>query len=449
MRPTAICHSIDKNRRFVVYCKNIIRLHGFYREKVGLSMSKWLSFYRRYDSVIWLRVLGTVLSTLGNFMIRPFLALFLYDRLDENLLLATLIVGLQPLTGLAAGIFAGDLADRYGRKPVMVAGLSLEAFSILGYAFADSLFAFTALTILGGIGGALFYPAANAQLTDVVPEDRRHEVFALMHTALNVGAACGPLLGVSIYRLNPRIAFLICAVTFLLYILLILFKIPETLPKQQRSFSGSPSKRATTPFRLRDHRLLIGMTLAMIPFTLLYSQVDSILPQHLKTNFDDYLNTFATLMTLNGILVVCTQLLIARYADRFPVRRVVLTAYLFLAGTAFGYGWATTFAWLVFAELLFTLGEMLNGPQINKVVSIMAPPDQRGRYFAIFSSAWPLTGTFGPALGAYAFTQIGGAYWFSIISALLIVAGFAQHRLIALALGRQNPESQPLPQVSS
>lgn len=400
-------------------------------------MSKLLTFYRRYDQLIWLRVLGTVLSTVGGFMIRPFLALYLYDRLGENLLIAALIVGLQPLTGLVAGIYAGGIADRYGRKPIMVAGLMLEAAAIFGYAFADSLTTFAALTVVGGIGGALFFPAANAQITDVVPEKIRHEVFALMHTALNVGAACGPLAGVVIYRINPSIAFITCSILFLLYSLLILFKIPETLPKEQRVRFGTPqADRPPAParFRLSDHRLLLGMTLAMLPFTLLYSQVETILPQHLKSHFDDYLTTFATLLTINGILVVCTQLLIARYADRFPVRRVVLLAYLFLTGTAIGYGWSTSFAWLLFAEVLFTLGEMLNGPQINKVVSIMAPADQRGRYFAIFNSAWPMTGTFAPAVGAFAFGSIGGAYWFTIVAGLLFVAGFAQHRLISRAM---------------
>ena len=97
------------------------------------------------------------------------------------------------------------------------------------------------------------------------------------------------------------------------------------------------------------------------------------------------------------------------------------------------------------AELLFSLGEMLNGPQINKVVSIMAPADQRGRYFAIFGSSWPLTGTFSPAIGALAFGSIGGAYWFTIVAALLLVAGFAQHRLISRAMhGSPRQAEHPL-----
>jgi MFS family permease len=397
------------------------------------------NLYRRYDPTIWIRVFGTILSTLGNFMIRPFLALYLYNKLDDNLLLTAMVVGLQPLTGLLSGLYAGSLADRYGRKPMMVSGLLIEAVSIIGYIWADSVLSFALLTIIGGIGGSLFFPAANAQIADVVPEEQRSEVFALMHSALNVGAACGPLAGVALYAINPAIAFGVCGTTMLVYSLLLLWKVPETLPKKNRvaKTAASAASTETKPpkLRLREHKALFGMMLASIPFTLLYSQVETILPQQLKLHFpDNYLKTFATLMTINGVMVVCTQLLVAKWADRFPVRRVIALAYFFLAVTALGYGWASSFALLVVAEISFTLGEMLNGPQINKVISQMAPEDLRARYFAVFFSGWPLTGTFAPSIGALAFTGIGGAYWFTIIAGLLVVAALAQYLLIGRVL---------------
>ncbi|MGZ4111877.1 MAG: MFS transporter, partial [Tumebacillaceae bacterium] len=119
-------------------------------------------FLHRYDSTIWIRVIGTIMTTMANFMVRPFLTLYLFSKLDGNLLLTTLIIGLQPATGLIAGLLAGEVADRYGRKPVMVLALLLEAFSVIGYIFADSVLTFALLTIVNGIGGTLFQPAAQA-----------------------------------------------------------------------------------------------------------------------------------------------------------------------------------------------------------------------------------------------------------------------------------------------
>lgn len=402
------------------------------------------SILNRYDMTIWIRVLGTILTTVGSFMIRPFLALYLFDKLEENLTLAMLVIGLQSATGMIAGLFSGSFSDRFGRKPVMVLALLLEATAIIGYIFADSILTFALLTILNGIGGALFFPAANAQVTDVVPEEKRAEVFALLHTALNVGAAAGPLIGVKLYQINPAIAFSICAGAMLLFCLLLIWKIPETLPQEYRDRfkKGADGKSEPQPkFRLREHKMILFVSMASIPIALLYSQVETILPQHLKLNYDPetYLDTFATLLTINGLMVVTFQLLVARFADRFQVRWVVLTAYLLLSVTAFGYGAAPSFLVLVIAEIMFTLGEMMNGPVIQKAISMMSPPEYRGRYFAISGfMSWGLTGTFGPLIGALAFTTIGGMGWFGgIIAGLLVIFGFVQFRLLAVALQRK------------
>lgn len=405
-------------------------------------MQRIRALLARYDQAIWIRVLGTILTTFAGFMVRPFLALYLFDQLGNNLIAATLVIGLQPLTGMIASLYGGGLADRYGRKPLMVAALVIESFSMLGYIWADSLVSFATLTIINGIGASLFWPAASAQVADVVPEDRRSEVYALLHTALNVGAAAGPLLGVMIYKMNPDIGFALCAAALLAYCLLLLWKVPETLPEDVRRRAAQAHlapKEQQPRIRVREHKLLFLMTLVAIPISLLYTQVESVLPQHLKVNFDDALNTYALLLTINGTMVVCTQLLIARYAERLPMKKVIIAAYLMLACTAFGYGFSTVFAFLVFAEIMFTLGEMLWGPQIQKAISIMAPEDLRGRYFSIFGLNWGVTGTFGPVLGATMFTHFGGDFWFAIVGVALIIGGFIQYRLVGKVASKQEP----------
>jgi len=404
-------------------------------------MQRIRSILGRYDQTIWIRVLGTILTTFAGFMVRPFLALYLFDQLGNNLIAAAMVTGLQPLTGMVASLFGGGLADRYGRKPLMVAALVIESLSMLGYIWADSLVSFAILTIINGIGASLFWPAASAQVADVVPEERRAEVFALLHTALNVGAAAGPLIGVMIYQMNPDIGFALSAGALLAYCLLLIWKVPETLPEEVRKRAladQSAPKDQQTRIRVREHKLLFLVTLVAIPISLLYTQVESVLPQHLKVNFDDYLHTYALLLTINGTMVVCTQLLIARYAERLPMKKVIIAAYLMLACTAFGYGFSTVFAFLVVAEIMFTLGEMLWGPQIQKAISIMAPEELRGRYFSIFGLNWGITGTFGPVLGATMFTYFGGAFWFAIVGVALIIGGFIQYRLVNKVVSSQD-----------
>ena len=156
---------------------------------MGLS-----KIWYRYDRAIWIRVIGTILTTITSFAIRPFLAIYLYNK-TGSLYEIGLILGLAPLMGVLANLWGGGLADKYGRKPLMVWSLLFQGISMLGYIFAVSSLHFALVSVINGIASSFYLPAANAQIADIVPEGQRSEVFALMHTAVNVGAALGPMLG--------------------------------------------------------------------------------------------------------------------------------------------------------------------------------------------------------------------------------------------------------------
>jgi len=397
-------------------------------------MNTWLTLasrlqtlYNRYDTAIWVRVWGTVLTSVTGFMLRPFLVLYLYEKLGGSILLPMLVIGMQPLTGMLISLWGGGISDRYGRKPVMLAALLIQTFSMAGFVFAESVWHFAVLTTLNGLGQAMFFPAANAQVADVVPEENRAEVFALLHTALNVGAAAGPLLGLLLFTQNPQLVFALSALAFLIYLAILLWKVPETLPvKADQQAPGA----AVPKLRMREHATLFGMTLLAVPISLLYAQMESVFPLHLKDHFADYQTVFATLMTINGTAVILLQMWLARRTEHLPTHKVILAAYMLLVAVSFGYGFAPFFALLVLVEVVFTIGEMLIGPHMQKAISQIAPPEMRGRYFSIYGLNWQLSRAVGPLLGGMAFAQWGGAGTFTVIALLLMVAGVMQYRLI-------------------
>lgn len=125
---------------------------------------------------------------------------------------------------------------------------------------------FALISIINGIGHAMYGPAANAQISDVVPEHKRAEVFALLHTALNMGSAFGPLLGLLLFTMNPSIIFLACSVTLVAYAALVIWKVPETMPVKSKEVLAT--KASKVKIKWSEHKSLLWITFLAMPVSL-------------------------------------------------------------------------------------------------------------------------------------------------------------------------------------
>jgi MFS family permease len=386
----------------------------------------------RYDSGVWIRVLGAALTTITGFMIRPFLVLYLYNRMEGSIMLPMIIVGLQPLCGMFVSWYGGSWSDRYGRKPLIMIALFLQMLCMLGYIFAGEVWQYALISIVNGIGFALYMPAANAQITDMVAEESRAEVFALMHTAFNVGAAVGPVLGLLMFSWSPSAVFLLSAISFVLYASLVWFKLPETAPMTEKSGVSAlaPTDQVKPRISWAQHKTLLLMTLLSLPIGLLYAQVETTFPLHLQTNFDHYKTILASVLTFNGLMVITLQIWIAKRTEEVSTRFIIGISYILFALVSLGYGYSTVIIALFVSEFVFTIGEMLFGPHMQKAISIMAPKEQRGFYFSVYGASNLLSRGLGPILGGLLFSWSNGEVLFTVLSALLVVAGFVQYRVV-------------------
>jgi MFS family permease len=386
----------------------------------------------RYDSGVWIRVLGAALTTITGFMIRPFLVLYLYNRMEGSIMLPMIIVGLQPLCGMFVSWYGGSWSDRYGRKPLIMIALFLQMLCMLGYIFAGEVWQYALISIVNGIGFALYMPAANAQITDMVAEESRAEVFALMHTAFNVGAAVGPVLGLLMFSWSPSAVFLLSAISFVLYASLVWFKLPETAPMTEDSGVSAlaPADQVKPRISWAQHKTLLLMTLLSLPIGLLYAQVETTFPLHLQTNFDHYKTILASVLTFNGLMVITLQIWIAKRTEEVSTRFIIGISYVLFAIVSLGYGYSSVIIWLFASEFVFTIGEMLFGPHMQKAISIMAPKEQRGFYFSVYGASNLLSRGLGPILGGLLFSWSNGEVLFTVLAALLVVAGFVQYRVV-------------------
>lgn len=79
----------------------------------------------RYSTPVWIRFIGELLTSTTGAMLAPFLIIYLHDKLNGNVLLPMIIIGLQPLSNIFVTILGGGITDRFGRKSIILIALFL------------------------------------------------------------------------------------------------------------------------------------------------------------------------------------------------------------------------------------------------------------------------------------------------------------------------------------
>ena len=183
------------------------------------------------DRVLWVFVAAMILFHIGNAPGGVYLGLFLKRDLhaDEWVLSIAFVVSM--VAWMLAVRFAGPLADRVGRRPLLVIGWSAMTVRLLLIAAAFAPWQILVIQVLDGAAQAFFAIAAAAWMTDRLNDPRRvGEAQALVGVALVLGSAIGPTLsGLIVEQLGYRGMFLSLAGVGAIATVIVVAFIPETL----------------------------------------------------------------------------------------------------------------------------------------------------------------------------------------------------------------------------
>lgn len=160
-------------------------------------------------------VAARFLFLLGIFAVGRFLLLFIADRFDLGADAAGgqagTVLALLALATVAASLPSGWLADRIGRRPVMVAGAAIGATGIWLLPGAGSLESLAALGLLMAVGSAAFGSASWAMLADLSPSARAGRLMGIANLGTAGAAAAAGLFGLVVDGLGFGTAFALAA----------------------------------------------------------------------------------------------------------------------------------------------------------------------------------------------------------------------------------------------
>lgn len=131
-------------------------------------------------------------ATMGISMVGPLLPVYA-SELGASGVWIGLAFSAFAIVQAIVGPFAGQLSDRFGRKPFIVAGLLVYMVAALGYLTADSFYQVIAFRAFSGLGTSLIFSVARAYVGDMTPRGQEGRWSGVFATADIIGFGTGPL----------------------------------------------------------------------------------------------------------------------------------------------------------------------------------------------------------------------------------------------------------------
>ena len=342
----------------------------------------------------------------------------------------------------------GNLSDRYGRRPVLLASLLGFGIDYLVMGLAPSLWWLVLGRLAAGVTGAS-WTAAYSFIADVSPPEKRAANFGLMGMAFGFGFIFGPALGGLLAVLGPRVPFLTAAALAFANALLGWFVLRESLASEhRRAFDWT---RANAFAALKALRRQSGATVWFIAATGFWMLAHVVYPAMWSYvaiaawGFDS--KAIGLALGVVGISSALVQGLGLRYvAPRLGERMAVTIGVLSFLASAVLYTLAGSTAGVYFAIVVGGLQGFIS-PSISALASRAIEASSQGELPGATQAVGSIAAIIGPPLYALVFERFHGPGAIAQLPTMpfLLAAAFSAVTLAlflrGLAIARQTPPS--------
>ncbi|MCQ8268387.1 multidrug efflux MFS transporter [Streptococcus suis] len=377
------------------------------------------SYWKQNLKVAWL---GNFLTGTSFTLVMPFISVFV-EELGVGPGLVEYYAGLAVSTNaLAAALMApiwGSLADRYGRKPMMVRAAFAMIFTMGGMAFVPNVFWLLVLRVLNGVFTG-YIPNATALIASQVPRDKTGYALGTLSTGAVAGNLIGPTLGGVLAEIfGVHTVFLLVGLLYAIVVLLTVLYIREDFVPIKKS-DAMPVKDLFA--QIKDRQMMVGLFVTSMIIIAAAQTVVPILTLYVRHlgQTDNLLFVAGFIISLPGMASLVTSGYLGKLGDRIGNHRLLLMAltYSLLINVFF-----------VFAQNPFQLGllRFLYGfgtgallPSVNSLLTKLTPKEGISRIFSYNQLFNNLGTVVGPMMGSAVAAHMGYDWVFYLSSGLVL-----------------------------
>ncbi len=422
-----------------------MRRGGWARRLAEAVRTPWV----RVLAVLWL---AQVIAELAFSFALPFIPLYVQELGVRDPIRAGLWAGAMSggfaLVMAVLGPVWGQIADRYGRRLMIQRALFGACLVVGAMGLVRSPEQLLALRVFqGALTGVVAATTTVVSLT--APRHRLATALGLMHAAMFVGAALGPLLGgLFADHFGFRAAFAATGGLFLLSGLLVTAFVPEP-PRAagERAAAGSFAAGLRELLARPGLAAAIGM-LALIRFANVAP--NPILPlfiQQLAPDQGRIATVAGLVVAAAGVASTASALLVGHLADRYGRARTLLVCLLAAAALSVPHAFVTAIWQLLLLRVAFGLALGGTVPAVQALLTDLTPTGRRGVAYGLLATANALGNGGGPVLGSLIAAAFGTAAVFPAMAPVFLLGVWLLARLptpgAAGAGGEQPGGSEP------
>ncbi|HFI0091166.1 TPA: multidrug efflux MFS transporter [Streptococcus suis] len=377
------------------------------------------SYWKQNLKVAWL---GNFLTGTSFTLVMPFISVFV-EELGVGPGQVEYYAGLAvSANAFAAAVMApiwGSLADRYGRKPMMVRAAFAMVFTMGGMAFVPNVFWLLALRVLNGVFTG-YIPNATALIASQVPKDKTGYALGTLSTGVVAGNLIGPTLGGILAEMfGVHMVFLLVGLLYAIVVLLTVFYIREDFVPIKK---GEEMSVKEVFEQVKDRQMLVGLFVTSMIIIAAAQAVVPILTLYVRHlgQTDNLLFVAGFIISLPGMASLVTSGYLGKIGDRIGNHRLLLIAltYSLLINV-----------FCVFAENPFQLGllRFMYGfgtgallPSVNSLLTKLTPKEGISRIFSYNQLFNNLGSVVGPMMGSAVAAHMGYDWVFYLSSGLVL-----------------------------